>query len=51
VVFVGKQFMENPGAVWAFAKELGVSIALADQIGWVFQWRGKRREAVNRRTL
>ncbi|KAJ7484633.1 FMN-linked oxidoreductase [Mycena latifolia] len=51
VVFVGKQFLENPGAVWAFAKELGVEIALADQIGWVFQWRGKRRDAVNRRTL
>ncbi|KAJ6571844.1 hypothetical protein B0H19DRAFT_1131530 [Mycena capillaripes] len=51
VVFVGKQFLENPGVVWAFAKELGVSIALADQIGWVFQWRGKRREAVNKRIL
>ncbi|KAJ7136111.1 hypothetical protein C8R44DRAFT_769709 [Mycena epipterygia] len=51
VVFVGKQFLENPGVVWAFAKELGVDIALADQIGWVFQWRGKRREAGNKRTL
>ncbi|KAF7326359.1 NADPH dehydrogenase afvA [Mycena venus] len=51
VVFVGKQFLENPGVVWAFAKELGVDIALANQIGWVFQWRGKRREAVSRRML
>ncbi|KAJ6590480.1 FMN-linked oxidoreductase [Mycena vulgaris] len=51
VVFVGKQFLENPGVVWAFAKELGVEITLADQIGWVFQWRGKRRDAVNRRIL
>lgn len=51
VVFIGKQFLENPGVVWAFAKELGVNIALADQIGWVFQWRGKRKEAANRRIL
>ncbi|KAJ7070307.1 FMN-linked oxidoreductase [Mycena belliarum] len=51
VVFIGKQFLENPSVVWAFAKELGVNITLANQIGWVFQWRGKRRDAVNRRTL
>ncbi|KAJ7236240.1 hypothetical protein C8J57DRAFT_138522 [Mycena rebaudengoi] len=51
IVFVGKQFLENPGAVWAFAKELGVDIALADQIGWVFQWQGKRRVARNKRVL
>ncbi|KAJ7442504.1 hypothetical protein B0H11DRAFT_1881830 [Mycena galericulata] len=51
VVFVGKQFLENPGVVWAFAKELGVDVTLADQIGWVFQWRGKRRDAAHKRTL
>ncbi|KAJ6631232.1 hypothetical protein B0H10DRAFT_2207601 [Mycena sp. CBHHK59/15] len=51
VVFVGKQFLENPGTVWAFARELGVDIALTDQLGWAFQWRGKRREARTKRTL
>ncbi|KAK7046745.1 NADPH dehydrogenase afvA [Favolaschia claudopus] len=51
VVFVGKKFLENPGVVWAFAKELGVNITLADPLGWVFQWRGKRREAVFKRML
>ncbi|KAJ7136157.1 hypothetical protein C8R44DRAFT_952939 [Mycena epipterygia] len=30
VIFVGKQFLEKPGAVWAFAKELGVDITLTD---------------------
>ena len=47
VVFVGRQFLRNPGMVWAWADELAqegeeVQIALASQIGWGFKGRGKR---------
>ncbi|KAF8230279.1 FMN-linked oxidoreductase [Tricholoma matsutake] len=41
-VFVGRQFLKNPGTVWAFAEELGVEVHLAHQIGWGFKGRHKR---------
>ncbi|KZT66247.1 FMN-linked oxidoreductase [Daedalea quercina L-15889] len=34
VVFVGRQFQKNPGTVWAFAEELGVTIKQSHQIEW-----------------
>ncbi|KAF9459666.1 hypothetical protein BDZ94DRAFT_1199180, partial [Collybia nuda] len=42
VTIVGRQFIRNPGTVWAFAEELGIQIQLAHQIGWGFKGRGKR---------
>ncbi|KZT07007.1 FMN-linked oxidoreductase [Laetiporus sulphureus 93-53] len=40
VVFVGRQFQKNPGAVWAFAEDLGVTITVPHQIEWGFVGRG-----------
>lgn len=34
VAIVGRQFLRNPGSVWAFAQDLGVDIYLAHQIEW-----------------
>lgn len=46
VVFVGRHFQKNPGAVWEFAEQLGVTITVANQIGWGFFGRGvARRES------
>lgn len=48
VVFLARQFLRNPGSVWAFADELQettgneVQIQLAAQIGWGFKGRAKR---------
>jgi len=43
VVIVGRQFLKNPGMVWAWAEELGgIQIRLASQIGWAFKGRGKK---------
>lgn len=36
VVLVGRQFQKEPATVWAFARELGVHIKVAHQIGWGF---------------
>ncbi|TBU27047.1 FMN-linked oxidoreductase [Dichomitus squalens] len=41
VVFLGRQFQKNPGSVWQFAEELGVTITVAHQIEWGFKGRGK----------
>ncbi|CCM05995.1 uncharacterized protein FIBRA_08237 [Fibroporia radiculosa] len=41
VIFVGRQFQKNPATVWAFAEELGVAIAVANQIEWPFAGRGR----------
>jgi 2,4-dienoyl-CoA reductase-like NADH-dependent reductase (Old Yellow Enzyme family) len=49
VIFVGKQFLENPGTVWAFAKDLGVDIVRGNQLGWPFHWRVKRGESLVKR--
>ncbi|KAJ7643429.1 FMN-linked oxidoreductase [Mycena polygramma] len=46
LVFVGKQFLKDPGTVWAFAKDLGVHIEGGNQLGWPFRWR-ERRTQVN----
>ncbi|PCH34982.1 FMN-linked oxidoreductase [Wolfiporia cocos MD-104 SS10] len=40
VIFVGRLFQKNPGAVWAFAEDLGVTITVAHQIEWGFAGRG-----------
>ncbi|KAJ6586751.1 NADH-dependent flavin oxidoreductase [Mycena sp. CBHHK59/15] len=43
VAFVGRYFLENPGAAWAFAEELGESIHMSKQLEWPFIGRGKRK--------
>ncbi|KAK0500098.1 FMN-linked oxidoreductase [Armillaria luteobubalina] len=43
VILVGKGFQKNPGLVWAWADELGVDIAIANQIYWGFYGRRKPR--------
>ncbi|KAH7909617.1 hypothetical protein BJ138DRAFT_1154872 [Hygrophoropsis aurantiaca] len=40
IIFVGRQFQKNPGSVWEFARDLGVSIKLSHQIEWGFAGRG-----------
>lgn len=35
-VFIGRQFLKNPGTVWAFADELQTPIKMASQIEWGF---------------
>ena len=42
-IFVGRQFIKNPGAAWQFAEDLGVHIALARQMGWPFTGRATAR--------
>lgn len=42
VVLVGRQLLKNPGAVWAFAEDLGVEIKAANQIEWGFRGRAKK---------
>lgn len=44
VVFVGRHFTKNPGAVWQFAEELGVVVSQALQIEWGFLGRGVGRK-------
>ncbi|THU93524.1 FMN-linked oxidoreductase [Dendrothele bispora CBS 962.96] len=39
-VFVGRYTQREPGLVWRFAEELGVTVYLANQIGWPFYGRG-----------
>jgi len=43
VVMCGRWFQMNPGLVYAFAEELGVEVKMANQIGWAFSGRGKRK--------
>ncbi len=47
VVFVGRLFQKNPGAVWQFAEDLGVRITAAHQIEWAFFGRGVGRAKAN----
>jgi 2,4-dienoyl-CoA reductase-like NADH-dependent reductase (Old Yellow Enzyme family) len=42
VIFVGRQFVKNPGQVWAMAEEIGVELKLASQMQWPFRGRGTR---------
>lgn len=39
-VLIGRGFQKNPGLVWAFAEDLDVEIAMANQIRWGFGSRG-----------
>lgn len=41
-VMAGRWFQQNPGLVGEFAKELGVKVRMANQIGWSFEGRGNR---------
>lgn len=43
VVFVGRHFQKNPGAVWQFAEDLGLRVTVAHQIEWGFFGRGVGR--------
>ncbi|KAG6819981.1 hypothetical protein H0H93_006811 [Arthromyces matolae] len=43
-IFVGRNFIKNPGTVWAFAEDLGVEIKVANQIGWGFKGRGDKHK-------
>ncbi|KAH9947526.1 hypothetical protein B0H21DRAFT_329711 [Amylocystis lapponica] len=40
VTFVGRMFQKNPGLVWSFAEDLGVTLTVAHQIEWPFAGRG-----------
>lgn len=42
VVMAGRWFQQNPGLVGEYARELGVKVRLAHQMGWCFEGRGKR---------
>ncbi|RSL98967.1 NADPH dehydrogenase afvA [Fusarium ambrosium] len=42
VVMAGRWFQQNPSLVDAFARELGVEVKMANQIGWGFRGRGKK---------
>ncbi|KAF3769556.1 FMN-linked oxidoreductase [Cryphonectria parasitica EP155] len=42
VVMAGRTFQRNPGLVWQWADELGISIHLASQIGWGWKGRASR---------
>jgi 2,4-dienoyl-CoA reductase-like NADH-dependent reductase (Old Yellow Enzyme family) len=44
VIMCGRWFQENPGLVYAYAKELGVEVKMANQIGWGFGGRGKGKK-------
>ncbi|KAK6525947.1 hypothetical protein TWF281_010989 [Arthrobotrys megalospora] len=33
-IFVGRPFLQNPALVWSWARELGVEVRTANQIGW-----------------
>ena len=46
LVFVGRHFQKNPGAVWQFAEDLGIQITVAHQIGWGYFGRGGGRPRV-----
>ena len=43
VIFVGRYFQKNPGAVWQFAEDLGIQVTVAHQIEWGFFGRGVGR--------
>ncbi|KAG5732248.1 putative NADPH dehydrogenase C23G7.10c [Termitomyces sp. T112] len=44
VILVGRNFIKNPGTVWAFAEDLGVEIKTANQIGWGFKGRRNKNK-------
>lgn len=44
LIAVGRPFLKNPGLVWAWADELGVSVQVANQIGWGFGGRAAKKK-------
>lgn len=44
VIMCGRHFLKNPGLVWLWAEELGVTIETATQIGWGFGKRGAKSQ-------
>lgn len=45
VAIIGRQFLKNPGTVWAIAEELGVEVTLPHQIAWGFKGRALKGKA------
>jgi 2,4-dienoyl-CoA reductase-like NADH-dependent reductase (Old Yellow Enzyme family) len=45
LIAAGRMFLKNPGLVWAWADELGVTINVAHQIGWGFGGRASKKTA------
>lgn len=45
LIAAGRMFLKNPGLVWAWADELGVTIHVAHQIGWGFGGRAAKKTA------
>lgn len=43
LVAAGRMFLKNPGLVWAWADDLGVTINVAHQIGWGFGGRASKK--------
>ncbi|KAK7402707.1 NADH-dependent flavin oxidoreductase [Neonectria punicea] len=43
VVMCGRWFQKNPGLVYAYADELGLDVKMANQIGWGFGGRGRKK--------
>ncbi|KAH6995099.1 hypothetical protein EDB80DRAFT_815207 [Ilyonectria destructans] len=44
VIMCGRWFQKNPGLVYAYGDELGVDVKMANQIGWGFGGRGRKRD-------
>jgi 2,4-dienoyl-CoA reductase-like NADH-dependent reductase (Old Yellow Enzyme family) len=44
LIIVGRAFQKNPGLVFAFADELGITAQMPNQIRWVFQGRVKHKK-------
>ncbi|EXV00407.1 hypothetical protein MHUMG1_08784 [Metarhizium humberi] len=43
LIAAGRMFLKNPGLVWSWADELGVTIHVAHQIGWGFGGRASKK--------
>ncbi|KAL7912854.1 FMN-linked oxidoreductase [Trichoderma velutinum] len=44
LIAAGRMFQKNPGLVWQWADDLGVTINLAHQIGWGFGGRASKKD-------
>ncbi|KAK9244195.1 hypothetical protein V1506DRAFT_523008 [Lipomyces tetrasporus] len=49
IVTVGRGFQKNPGLVFAWADELGVTVQMPNQIRWAFAGRGKPGQRLQNR--
>ncbi|KAL7894335.1 hypothetical protein HDV63DRAFT_160732 [Trichoderma sp. SZMC 28014] len=45
LIAAGRPFQKNPGLVWAWAEDLGVTINIAHQIAWGFGGRASKKTA------